>query len=140
MTLKYVFLLVAFWVAGFSPSLAQTPEIEERLFVVLSPAEAERPGAEEMQRLQAGHLANIRAMAEAGILLLAGPTRPLAVESTPAAGILVFASADPEMIAQAESMLAGDPLISAGLLRADQYVLFFESGDNLYERRAREQN
>jgi len=81
----------------------------------------------------------MRRMAEAGILLVAGPTRPLDVDMAAIAGIWVFASADEELIALAEDMMADDPLIAAGYLRVDTYVLFFETGDNLYERRQRGQ-
>jgi uncharacterized protein YciI len=118
---------------------AQTPALEQRLFVLLSPTDMERPPVAEMQTLQAAHLANIRSMAEDGLLLLAGPTRPVDVADRPVAGILAFASADPDLVTSVTARLARDPLIAGGYLRADQYVLFFETGDNLYERRPREQ-
>lgn len=116
---------------------AQTPSIEQRYVALLIPTESERPEEDELARLQAGHMANIRRMAEAGILLVAGPARPVGAGQTPLAGVWIFSGADAELTGQADAMMAEDPMIAAGLLRAETHILFFETGDNLYERRPR---
>jgi len=132
-----IFAAALFVVFSAAVCEAQAPSIEERYVGILMPTEAERPETAALVELQQGHLANMRRMAEAGILLVAGPTRPLDVDMEAIAGIWVFASADEELIALAEEMMADDPLIAAGYLRVETYVLFFETGDNLYERRPR---
>ncbi len=71
--------------------------------------------SEEVNRLQVGHLANITKMAETGKLILAGPF----MDDGDLRGLFVFKldGESPEaMVAQAEAMVAVDPMVKAGRL------------------------
>lgn len=67
---------------------------------------------EQVQKLQAGHMANINRMAEQGKLMAAGPM----AEKTDLRGIFVF---QPGPRAEAEKLAAEDPAIQAGRLRLE---------------------
>jgi uncharacterized protein YciI len=69
---------------------------------------------EKLQEIQAGHLANIRKMADSGDLVLAGPMG----DEGRLRGILVFRATDPERITSA---VAEDPAIKAGRLEMELY-------------------
>ena len=68
----------------------------------------------ELEKMQAGHLANIGKMAEEGHLVIAGP---MGTDGT-LRGILVFRIADQERIA---AMVAKDPSVAANRLEVELY-------------------
>ena len=68
---------------------------------------------EESKRLFAGHMANIRAMARAGKLLVAGPFDADAGDAHAPAGLFLF---DVETVDEVKVLLTGDPAIQAGRL------------------------
>jgi hypothetical protein len=63
------------------------------------------------QQLFAGHMANIRAMGKAGVLVLAGPFDAPADDKAAYAGLFVL---DVATEAEARGLLANDPAIAAG--------------------------
>lgn len=67
--------------------------------------------SEESTRLGEGHMANIRAMAEAGTLVIAGPTDVPREQRDAIAGIFIF---DVATRAEVDRLLQGDPAIVAG--------------------------
>jgi uncharacterized protein YciI len=69
---------------------------------------------EKLKELQKGHLANISDMADTGDLVIAGPMG----DEGMLRGILVFRDIDPERIRE---MIARDPAVRAGRLRAELY-------------------
>jgi uncharacterized protein YciI len=64
----------------------------------------------ESKKLSEGHMANIKAMAASGKLLLAGPTDADASDPTTIAGIFIF---DVKERAEVEALLTHDPAIAA---------------------------
>ncbi|MDY7095661.1 MAG: YciI family protein [Acidobacteriota bacterium] len=66
---------------------------------------------EKLQQIQAAHMANIGAMAEEGILRLAGPFAP--VEGSDLAGIFLL---EMDSLEAAEERTAKDPAVQAGRL------------------------
>jgi uncharacterized protein YciI len=69
---------------------------------------------DKLREIQAGHMANIRKMADAGDLVLAGPMG----DEGRLRGILVFRRTDPEKIA---AQVAEDPAVKAGRLEMKLY-------------------
>ncbi|MEM7780940.1 MAG: hypothetical protein AAF697_11170 [Pseudomonadota bacterium] len=102
----------------------------QRTVVLLEGTNKTMGEPEFMQELQRAHLANIRAMAEAGLLYLAGP---LVSEDNDqkVRGILVFGPPSQEMQRRVEALLASDPMIAAGYLRPRFTTLTFERGNSL---------
>ena len=71
--------------------------------------------SEEVNRLQVGHMSHITKMVETGKLILAGPF----MDDGDLRGLFVFKldGESPEaMVAQAEAMVAADPMVKAGRL------------------------
>jgi uncharacterized protein YciI len=92
-----------------------------------------RPGEhtpEELERIQAGHLANIRAMWKQGVLTAAGPFG----EDTPLRGVLLF-TCDAETARRAT---AEDPAVKAGRLVLDLHVWVAQAGVGEAYRKLRE--
>ncbi len=67
----------------------------------------------ESKRLFDGHMANIKAMAKAGELVLAGPFETPQTETDGLAGLFVF---DATTVEEVTPLLARDPAIAAGRL------------------------
>ena len=86
-------------------------QMKQYVFVVLRRGPAwtaeETP---ETKRLFEGHMANIKAMAKAGKLILAGPMDAPATDTSAIAGIFVFDNVDR---AGVEQLLVHDPAIAA---------------------------
>ncbi len=76
------------------------------------PAGAPEFTKERLAELQAGHMANLEAMADSGALVIAGPMG----DDTPLRGILVFRDAGR---AEIEAMVARDPAIQARRLEVE---------------------
>ena len=138
-------VMMASLLAGGNLPGAPGPEqpasaLEQRYLIALVRTSAERGTPEQMRELQAGHLANIRRMAESGHLLVAGPTSARPGTPSDLAGLLVFKAPSPERIEQIEEMLAADPLIEAGYLEARPHVFFFTKGESLYSAPAEGQD
>lgn len=68
----------------------------------------------ETQKIQEGHMANIRRLAEAGSLVAAGPVE--AAEGSDLRGIFVFKGVSRE---EAQKLADGDPAVQAGRLRLE---------------------
>jgi uncharacterized protein YciI len=67
---------------------------------------------EETKKLQEGHMANIRKMAEAGKLLVAGPF----TDNTDLRGLYIFKA---DTIDEVKTMVAQDPAVQAGRLAVE---------------------
>lgn len=115
----------------------EQPKFEKRLLVLLSQTKVDRPKRDVLANLQKGHLGNLRKMAEAGYLLVAGPTQAMQKDEAPLAGVLIFKLDGPDDQKVINQMLSQDPMIKAKLLKPLSYSFFFENGDNLYERHSR---
>ncbi len=75
----------------------------------------------EIEKLQDGHMNNIRKMGSAGILALAGPLS----EAGELRGIFVFRIKDDKKI---QEMASADPSLQAGRLKMELYQLFMAEG------------
>lgn len=78
------------------------------------PADAPQYEEERLKEIQAGHMANLGAMAAAGDLVLAGPFE----NDGALRGVLVFRTQDREKI---RAIVAQDPAVKAGRLGVDLY-------------------
>ena len=76
------------------------------------PEDAPQLPQEKLEELQQGHLANLRAMAESGDLIIAGPVE----DGGALRGILIFRTQDAGRI---EELVARDPSIQAGRLELE---------------------
>jgi uncharacterized protein YciI len=85
-----------------------------QLGLLRRPAGAPEFPEERLREIQAGHLANIRRMAESGDLVLAGPM----ADDGPLRGIFVFRTRDQERI---RAMVAADPAVKMGRLGMELY-------------------
>jgi len=73
------------------------------------PADAPSFSEDELEKLQAGHLENMRKMADSGDLVIAGPVE----QGGALRGILIFRTRD---MTRVEELVARDPAIQAGRL------------------------
>jgi uncharacterized protein YciI len=80
---------------------------------------------EEAQEIQKGHLANIRAMAEAKVVCIAGPFQ----DSEKFSGVLVFSVKDKE---EAIKWLKKDPAVQAGRLDYELHAWWAAMGSSLF--------
>jgi uncharacterized protein len=76
---------------------------------------------EETQRIQDGHMANIRKMAATGKLIVAGPF----TDNGDLRGVFIFHGASME---EAKAMVDQDPAVKAGRLVVDLHPWFAASG------------
>lgn len=104
--------------------------------VNLESGSVERSDADEQARLQSAHLAHIRALADSGQLVLAGPYLD---EASPR-GIFILAVEDME---QARSLVEADPAVQAGLLNVSLRPWYGSAAlmelNDIHERISREQ-
>lgn len=89
------------------------------VFVMLRTGPAEITDEAERNRLFAGHFANMRTMAEAGKLVLAGPLS----NGTDERGLFIL---NVESIEEAKALLQDDPTIAAGIFKVD-YINYYGS-------------
>jgi uncharacterized protein YciI len=91
------------------------------LALLVRPPDAPELSAEERATVQAGHMANIQAMAEAGELAIAGPF----VEDTPLRGVFVFRTVDRQKI---DALVAADPAVKRGRLKLEPHTWWVSKG------------
>lgn len=83
-------------------------------FVLLKRGPAWTPDqTPETTKIFEGHMANIKAMARAGKLVLAGPLEAGDTERTAYAGIFIFDTTSPDEV---KALLANDPAVQIGRL------------------------
>jgi uncharacterized protein YciI len=85
------------------------------------PADAPSFPKEKLEEIQAGHMANIQAMADSRDLAIAGPMG----DDTALRGILVFRTTDPDHI---RKLVERDPAVAAGRLRLDLLPWYVPEG------------
>jgi uncharacterized protein YciI len=103
-------------------SWAQQYEMTTYHLVLLQKGPAwTRESTPESKKLQEGHMANIRKMAESGKLVVAGP---IASEHN-LRGIFIFASSS---IEEVREWCAQDPAVKAGRLTVDVYPWYAAKG------------
>src|SRR5690349_15738323 len=97
------------------PLAAQPTDRYQLIFLRPSPERKALP-KEQMDKIQADHMANIHAMAERGVLVAAGP-----FGDTPAtiSGVFVFKAASLE---EARKIAAADPTVVAGRNVVEAYT------------------
>jgi uncharacterized protein YciI len=87
-----------------------TPGFSTYLVGMMTRGDAELPAGATAAELQKGHLANLDALWEKGLLLASGPIG----DNGPLRGVLIFSSTDRTAI---EASLAEDPMVKAGRLQ-----------------------
>lgn len=85
---------------------------------------------EELNEIQDGHLAHLRAMGEAGYALTAGP---FDAQSDDKFRGLVFFTVSPD---EALRLTENDPAVKAGRLRADVMTWYHEKGSAIFPTRS----
>ncbi len=75
----------------------------------------------ELEKIQAGHMANISRLAEEGKLLVAGPMG----DDSKLRGIFIL---DCESVAEAQALVETDPAVKAGRLRAEYHTWWTARG------------
>lgn len=75
----------------------------------------------ELEAIQAGHMANIKRLADAGKLLVAGPMG----DDSELRGIFIL---DCEDVAEAQALVETDPAVKAGRLRAEYHTWWTARG------------
>lgn len=107
---------------AYDAVLAQKLGADERgmkmyALVLLKPGPRQNIAKEDSDRAFAGHMANIKRLADSGELVVAGPL----ARNDRYRGIFILNVMTP---AEAESLLASDPAVQAGLLTGDVYMLY----------------
>ena len=106
----------------FQPLTGSFLDLEQcTLGLLVRPDDAPTLTPEESSTVQAGHMANIMAMHEAGELAIAGPF----VEDTPLRGIFVFRTTDRAKI---DAMVANDAAIKRGRVKMQPYTWMVSKG------------
>lgn len=103
---------------------ALPPGMKQYWFVMLKKGPKRDHPADEAQRLQAGHMANMQAYAERGILHIAGPM----MDDGDIRGIFILDTPDR---AGAEAMCNDDPAVQAGRLVCDFRPWLSQKGASL---------
>ncbi len=85
------------------------------------PANPPQFSEEESQKIQEGHMANIRKMAAIGKLVLAGPFS----DNTTLRGMFVFKT---DSLEEAKALAANDPAVKAGRLELEWHPWFSAKG------------
>lgn len=139
MTLRSFLVIVTLFLGVFGPARAQTsspaiaagsaaekPKIEfDKFMVVLlvrPPNPPELP-KDELEKLQEGHMSNMRTLADEGKLLKAGPMEDFSGRNVRGIFILTTESVD-----QAREWISNDPLIKAGRLAPEFLRWYVEKG------------
>lgn len=116
-TLAFALLLPLVSVRAAEPAPAAPippaiPAMTVYYFCLLTKGPNRDQSPEEAQRLQAGHMANMARLAAAGKLMVAGPF----ADDGAWRGIFILKCAS---LAEAEALVATDPAVAAGRLRAE---------------------
>ncbi len=108
-----------------APTAAAVPTSFDNFIIVLllRPTDAPDHPKEKLEEIQAGHLANIRRMHEAGQLLHAGPFEDHSGRNVRGMFILKTDSVD-----TAREWVSTDPAVKAGRLKAEFLKWFVEKG------------
>lgn len=85
---------------------------------------AEEFSKEELQELQAGHMAYMDSIADVGKLKIAGPFG----DDTEKRGVVIY---DVETLKEAENLAAGDPAVKAGRLKIEIHPWWTAKGSVL---------
>ncbi len=105
-------------------------DLETYAFVLLRrPADAPDHPEPELERIQAGHLANLAALRAAGKLVAAGPFSEQPDESL--RGLCIFATS----LDEARELMSRDPAVLAGRLEAEVMTWWTERGSVSFKRR-----
>lgn len=105
-------------------------DLETYAFVLLRrPAGAPDYPELELERIQAGHLANLAALGEAGKLVAAGPFSEQPDEAL--RGLCIFATP----IEEARELMSRDPAVLAGRLEVEVMTWWTERGSVSFQRR-----
>ncbi len=104
-------------------------ELERYTFVLLRrPPDAPDLPEEELERLQAQHLAHLKAMAERGALVAAGPFDGQPDESL--RGFCLYVTD----VEETRALAAEDPSVQAGRMAADVFSWWTEKGSISFSR------
>jgi uncharacterized protein YciI len=132
MRIAILLAAVAFGCSGGSPHHTEAPApvkpFQMRSYVVVLLQRGPAWTAEktpETARIFAGHMANIKAMAAAGKLVLAGPFEADASRTDAFAGLYIF---DTTSMAEVDGLLAGDPAVTSRRLVPVVYPWYGPAG------------
>jgi uncharacterized protein len=107
--------------AALLPAQEKKYEMTTYVLGLLKPGPSWTPQVtEEAKRIQEGHMANIRRMAEAGRLIVAGPTK-----GDDLRGIFIFKGGSMDEI---QAMVNDDPAVKAGRLVVTLYPWYAAKG------------
>ncbi len=106
-----------------SPAAASEspPEMKQYWFVMLKKGPKRDQSAQETEKIQAGHMANIKSYADRGALQIAGPF----MDDGDWRGIFIL---DVPNRASAEAMCNDDPAVKAGRLACDIHPWMSQKG------------
>jgi uncharacterized protein len=110
--------------AEVAAPVALPPEMKQYWFVMLKKGPKRDQSAEEAQKIQAGHMANIKSYADRGALQIAGPF----MDDGDWRGIFILDVPDR---AAAEAMCNDDPAIKAGRLVCEIHPWMSQKGATL---------
>ncbi|MBN2766585.1 MAG: hypothetical protein JXR27_09460 [Paludibacteraceae bacterium] len=102
------------------------------VLVILKTGETTISDKQQRDSIFAGHMQNIGRMADAGLLVSAGP---IAKNERQYRGIYIF---DVKTIAEAETLVSTDPAVTSGLLAAEYFSWYASAAlplHNKYHRR-----
>ena len=122
--LPALFLACALFAGDEKPTTKSEPHFEMTTYVIGFLKKGPNSGQgskEESARIQEGHMANIRKMAAAGKLIVAGPMG----DDTDLRGIFIFKAKSP---AEVQAMAQEDPAIKAGRLVLELHPWFAAAG------------
>ncbi len=120
------FSIIVFSIASLCAEEAKKHPLEFDQFILVllvRPAHAPELPKEELDKLQEGHISNMKALHAEGKLFKAGPVEDFSGRNV--RGILVLATDSQE---KAREWIAGDPLIKAGRLVPEFLKWYVEKG------------
>lgn len=110
--------------ASSSPQAAPKIEFDSFILVLLvRPSDAPEMPKEELDKLQEGHMANMRRLADEGKLFKAGPVEDSSGRNV--RGIFIFKT---DSVDQAKEWVATDPTVKAGRLTPEFMKWYVQKG------------